>query len=116
MREYKFKFYIEDKPSVILTLEDLIGNHDDIDGYFARVQFTGLHDKNGVEVYEDDTISFTYGIPPVKVVAQIVCRNGKYDASTTGHKPDSCELYELNEAVCGFEVIGNIYENKDLPK
>jgi len=66
------------------------------------MQYTGLHDKNGKEIYEGDLIK--WGIHIDEVIWQI---NG-YVFSDEGFRLSSC-----NEKA---EVIGNIYENPNLPE
>ena len=65
-------------------------------------QFTGLHDKNGKEIYEGDIV--TDGVGKYKIV---------YDLKLAGYQP-YCIFRDDPENYC--EVIGNIYENPDLVK
>ena len=65
-------------------------------------QFTGLHDKNGKEIYEGDIV--TDGVGKYKIV---------YDLKLAGYQP-YCIFRDEPENYC--EVIGNIYENPDLVK
>ena len=65
-------------------------------------QFTGLHDKNGKEIYEWDIV--TDGVGKYKII---------YDLKLAGYQP-YCIFRDEPENYC--EVIGNIYENPDLVK
>lgn len=63
-------------------------------------QFTGLHDKNGKEIYEGDIV--TDGVGKYKII---------YDLKLAGYQP-YCIFRDEPENYC--EVIGNIYENPEL--
>jgi len=77
-------------------------------------QFTGLHDKNGKEVFESDIVLFygekilvKYGIMLVDAFECIVFN--LYDFY--GESEDIGKAKRLQESI---EVIGNIFENESL--
>jgi hypothetical protein len=113
MREIKFRaWYIPQK-----QMQEWVGP-DGLNGakrYFTQMvddpeivllQFTGLKDKNGKEIYEGDVIRSTWNHGIFKV--EWDSHNGEWilcsDCSTTEGK------------YAGTEVIGNIYENPELLK
>lgn len=77
------------------------------------MQFTGLTDKNGKEIYEGDILG---GTPNMHIMEVFM---GKYGLcirfTDLGHKytvPLMDDLFDNFDV----EVIGNIYENKELLK
>lgn len=75
------------------------------------MMFSGLKDSDDNDIYEGDIISFSYGIPPVKVHSEVVFRGARFEVLTPGHTPDSCLLSDLEDVVGEYYVSGNIYEN-----
>lgn len=49
-----------------------------------------------------DTVTFSYGIPPVRVEAMLVEIDGELWAMTPGHRPDRCRLRDLRGHVGSF--------------
>ncbi len=64
------------------------------------MQFTGLLDKNGKEIYEGDIVSWN------DKKARVIFSNGKFTADIHG----KFEVTNWNSC----EIIGNIYENPNL--
>lgn len=85
-----------------------IGSFDDIE----LMQYTGLKDKNGVKIFEGDI---------VKVYGRTFDNALKYNIAKVIYLDSQFTLYIYNQYfaiysdLCSnYEVIGNIYENKEL--
>ncbi len=107
MREIKFKVWIEKFKEMNdvtkLDLEEGIFYCDrwqegiKLHPFCKLLEFTGLKDKNGREIYEGDIISSG-------VVREVVVMLEGYWSCAT-FKTDSC-----------VEIVGNIYKNPELLK
>jgi hypothetical protein len=77
---------------------------------FEVMQYTGLKDKNGKEIYEGDVIKL---YPSDKSGVQIL-----WDEHTAGfgfgNQTMADHLNFRKLAAINYEVIGNIYENPEL--
>ncbi|BAR81199.1 uncharacterized protein KNN_00322 [Bacillus thuringiensis serovar tolworthi] len=84
---------------------------------FNVMQYTGLKDKNGKEIYEGDVLDLSLGDDSVlrcEVIyeAPSFCRKW-YNANTIHLRQREIEPMAWNTHIV-YEVIGNIYENPEL--
>ena len=127
MREIKFRAYYEGEMFDIPFGKDMYWyeeqGRDDISDY-KIMQYTGLKDKNGTEIYEGDIMKETYH---AGYRLHEVCI-GEYDNGegygdnesglgvyTKEHKPwDNNRVVIGDYLAIGGDIIGNIYENPEL--
>lgn len=72
-------------------------------------QFTGLHDKNGKEIYEGDILSIISFYPPGFDVEQ-----ERYTWAVDLDELDTFEILHQKYGRLDLEIIGNIYETPEL--
>lgn len=113
----EFISYKPDKHSEITTT----GRFLDTDR-FILMQYTGLKDKNGKEIYEGDIVKYNeldvemdkmFDCPKFKSVwktKKIVWKNGYYEPIIDVYKTIDFENIPFGL----FEVIGDIYQNPEL--
>ena len=77
------------------------------------MQYTGIKDKNGVEIYEGDIIRLKHHIDKrINVVGKVVFLS---EQASFGIIDDLCQEYPLfRNTTEQIEIIGNIYENSEL--
>lgn len=120
MRELKFRAW--NKEARELGLFDLSnvcahgayiytdrGNHFDSD--MPIMQWTGLKDKNGVDLFEGDLVRYFNIYSNDYVIEEVRYHDGKFLPMVTVEEGyNAIEKYRAND----FEVIGNIYEHSHL--
>lgn len=101
LTEENFDFVVSAYDSIIKLDEYGWTEH----GVDCVEQYTGLKDRNGKEIYENDILEDGSGEPLEYWVVRF--EDGKFIGSTQGVDEDIFELTDL-------EIIGNIHENGDL--
>lgn len=136
-KETKKMHYQLVKPRTDKNTRDELIIQFDCTGYSARteskfigsdclMQYTGLKDKNGREIFEGDILKISYGTVNFEnkkeVVTDVYFENGAFRYR---HKDGSGSVLDFNSAkiVSGYEsitqdikVVGNIYEGEIFKK
>ncbi len=71
-------------------------------------QYTGLHDKNGKEIYEGDIVKIKYRDEDI---GKVIYEHNGFSIDVTNMNKNYGRVSFVNNFI---EVIGNIYENPEL--
>ena len=127
MREIKFRAWLkEDKKMENVKTMDFtdktircLKKNEFINAYLLRrvsfddvelLQYTGLKDKNGKEIYEGDILFFRD--ENMKYV--VVWQDAAFIIKSIEIRKYSEKMYWIDDVEICCEIVGNIYENKNL--
>lgn len=128
MRIPKFRAWVKDEKRMLpvgdLDLDYKLTYLDEGNGYryerdfdeIELMQFTGIKDKNGKEIYDGDIVKFSDCDDDVYVTPVVWDKNyACFGVSFSGKYPISFDyLEEFYTELKDIEVVGNIYENPEL--
>ena len=121
MREIKFRAWDKENKKMIYDIIQYFIKEDELNGcdgyvldfagwleHYPVMQYTGLKDKNGREIYEEDIIKNECGAYGLITWLD--------DKASIGITQGWCHPIYGNPSPTESEIIGNIYENPELLK
>jgi hypothetical protein len=110
MREIKFRIFDGKAMSPCVDLRTMIESFAMVNRKLPEdvhvMQFTGLHDKNGKEIYEGDFVNQVFPATGTVQKGEVIFNRGRF-CLNAGTIPDDI-VEEISE------VIGNIHENPEI--
>lgn len=101
--EYKTTWGITEIPSVVLVMGEK---------EYDIMQFTGLHDKNGVEIFENDVLAVYDWGRSEKLLGKAVI---EWDVDSVGWRySPTLGIDDVYDMFRNVEVIGNIHQHPNL--
>lgn len=123
MREIKFRAWHKERqkilgvfdinfrtPATVQVLDENYVLYDELFDCIELMQYTGMHDKNGVPIFEGDIIKDHIGIGVVEY-------SEKRASFRANYKDGTCKWfidYNLKGELESIEVIGNIHKHAHL--
>ena len=95
---------------------DFFGGWNETDTELELEQFTGLYDKNGKEIYENDILGFPKLDSRILVKIEISSVKDRFGWGEYGYSTISGFYFSGYGCISLYEVIGNIHENPELIK
>lgn len=135
MREIKFRawdnvafqmYYPGEEDNIVFTLEDngivatdIIQEEEEFQTlhHLEYMQFTGLHDRNGKEIYENDVIQtekMRYNVHGSYEGVELVYGIVKFDNGQFVIKYEEDGSKPINFGSAYHEIVGNIHEHPNL--
>lgn len=94
-----------------ITVSKKGGNYSVSPGCYILMQYINNTDKNGVKIYEDDIVKWSYA--NVQGVSRVIFEKNKFNLEKFYLSSLCCPNDAFSEDVV-MEVIGNIHENEEL--
>jgi uncharacterized phage protein (TIGR01671 family) len=119
MREIKFRVFYKDLAKMYYKSGLVVWRNSIIDeGDMIPMQYTGLKDSSGKEIYESDLVKvqFRTGTYIIKYNESLCAFALAENDFNWQHNVGHIIFGDVNDNYDEIEVIGNIHENKELLK